>query len=87
MGNKARVEGSICNAYLAEEISNFCSQYFRSEIDTNSSVFCSYEYHVVESQHGVDVPELSREDCGDGDDDAVDADVASTSTLDPDGLW
>lgn len=64
VGNKARVEGSICNAYLAEEISNFCSQYFQSEVDTKSRDLGRNAYHVVESHHGVNVPELFREDCG-----------------------
>ena len=34
VGNKARVEGSICNAYLVEEASNFCSHYFESHVHT-----------------------------------------------------
>lgn len=33
MGNKARVEGSICNAYLLEEITNFCSLYFEEDVN------------------------------------------------------
>jgi Domain of unknown function (DUF4218) len=36
IGNKARVEGSICNAYLLEEISNFCSLYFEDHVDTKA---------------------------------------------------
>ncbi|XP_065871961.1 uncharacterized protein [Euphorbia lathyris] len=32
--NKARVEGSICNAYLVEESSNFCSYYFEPQVYT-----------------------------------------------------
>ena len=32
--NKAQVEGSITQAYLIEEISNFCSMYFDTEIQT-----------------------------------------------------
>ncbi|MQL74642.1 hypothetical protein Taro_006996 [Colocasia esculenta] len=32
--NKAQVEGSITQAYLIEEISNFCSMYFESKIRT-----------------------------------------------------
>ncbi|WCJ25321.1 hypothetical protein M5689_007214 [Euphorbia peplus] len=30
--NKARVEGSICNAYLVEEASTFCSHYFEPHV-------------------------------------------------------
>lgn len=33
--NKARVEGSICEAYVLEEISNFCSRYFKPHVATN----------------------------------------------------
>ncbi|GKD63878.1 transposon-like protein, partial [Tanacetum coccineum] len=34
--NKARVESSICEAYIMEEISNFCTHYFESHVETNS---------------------------------------------------
>ena len=34
MKNKARVEGSICNAYLVEEDSLFCSYYFEEHVHT-----------------------------------------------------
>ena len=36
VGNKARVESSICNAYLMEEISDFCANYFDENISTKS---------------------------------------------------
>ncbi|XP_057999062.1 uncharacterized protein LOC110665227 [Hevea brasiliensis] len=32
--NKAKVEGSICNAYLVEEASNFCAHYFEPHVLT-----------------------------------------------------
>ena len=32
--NKARVEGSICESYIVEEISNFVSLYFESHLQT-----------------------------------------------------
>ncbi|KAJ7968830.1 Transposon, En/Spm-like protein [Quillaja saponaria] len=32
--NKACVEGSICEAYCLEEISNFCAMYFKSNVPT-----------------------------------------------------
>nr|GEX56083.1 hypothetical protein [Tanacetum cinerariifolium] len=35
--NKARVESSICEAYIMEEISNFCSHYFDPHALTNST--------------------------------------------------
>ena len=34
--NKARVEGSIVNAYLVEETSNFMTYYFESHVATRS---------------------------------------------------
>ncbi|KAH6778240.1 hypothetical protein C2S51_009552 [Perilla frutescens var. frutescens] len=34
VGNKARVEGSICNAYLVQEASSFCSFYFEDHVST-----------------------------------------------------
>jgi len=30
--NKTRVEGSICEAYLVQETSHFCSYYFESHV-------------------------------------------------------
>lgn len=32
--NKAKVEGSICNAYLVEEMSSFCAYYFADSVNT-----------------------------------------------------
>ena len=37
IGNKARVEGSIYNAYLNEEVANFCSLYFEQHVETKAS--------------------------------------------------
>ncbi|KAJ8761260.1 hypothetical protein K2173_001316 [Erythroxylum novogranatense] len=34
--NKARVEGSICNAYLVEEASTFCRHYFEPHVRTRA---------------------------------------------------
>ena len=34
--NKARVEGFLCNAYLVEEASTFCSHYFEPHVITRS---------------------------------------------------
>lgn len=34
VGNKAHVEGSIAEAYLIDEISNFSSCYFGSDVET-----------------------------------------------------
>ena len=64
MGNKARVEGSICNAYLTEEIANFCSNYFQPEVDTKTRDLGRNVNPDVEIQHNLGVPEMFREDCG-----------------------
>lgn len=32
--NRARVEGSIVEAYIVEEVSTFCSLYFESDVET-----------------------------------------------------
>ena len=37
VGNKARVEGSICSAYLVQEMSTFCSYYFNSHVASNQT--------------------------------------------------
>lgn len=66
VGNKAHVEGSICNAYLTEEIANFCSNYFQPKVDTKSRDFnlginvSSY----VESKHDFTVLKMFRIDSG-----------------------
>ena len=36
VGNKARVEASIRNAYLTEEISNFFTHYFDDNVDSKA---------------------------------------------------
>ena len=36
MGNKARVEASICYAYLMEEITTFIANYFDDKVDTKA---------------------------------------------------
>ncbi|XP_057246755.1 uncharacterized protein LOC130589506 [Beta vulgaris subsp. vulgaris] len=64
VGNKARVEGSICNAYVTEEIANFCSNYFQPGVDTKSRDLGRNVNPDVASTHGLGVPELFREDCG-----------------------
>jgi hypothetical protein len=56
IANKAHVEGSICNAYLLEEISNFCSMYFEEDIDTKAK-----DLDVGEGNEEDDsLPELFR---------------------------
>jgi len=36
VGNKARVEASICYAYLIEEITTFIANYFDDKVDTKA---------------------------------------------------
>ena len=57
VGNKARVEGSICSAYVVQETSTFCSYYFNShatsnQMDVTRNVSC-------ELPAGVDAGDLS----------------------------
>ena len=54
IGNKARVEGSICNAYLNEEIANFCSLYFEQHVDTKANNLTV----GVPDELDSDIPEL-----------------------------
>lgn len=64
VGNKARVEGSICNAYLTEEIANFCSNYFQPEVDTKSRDLGRNVTSIVENESDQDIPEIFRDDGG-----------------------
>ena len=60
IGNKARVEGSICNAYLLEEISNFCSLYFEDHVDTKAK---NLDFGV-NNQCDSHLPELFQDHMG-----------------------
>ncbi|XP_021738310.1 uncharacterized protein LOC110704799 isoform X2 [Chenopodium quinoa] len=64
IGNKARVERSICMAYLAEEISNFCSNYFQDGVDTKTRGLSRKVNLNVENTLDQNVPECFRVDCG-----------------------
>ncbi|XP_021757024.1 uncharacterized protein LOC110722094 [Chenopodium quinoa] len=64
IGNKARVEGSICNAYLMEEIGYFCSNYFQQGVDTKTRDLGRNVHEDVESTLDDSVPELFRVDHG-----------------------
>lgn len=57
--NKARVEGSICNAYLVEEASSFCSYYFEDHVMTRHRVVPrNYDVHC-EIEENQDPDNLS----------------------------
>ena len=58
IGNKARVEGSIRNAYLVKETTTFCSYYFEQHI---ADEFVNVERNVVSEEllEGVDPNNLS----------------------------
>ncbi|XP_021762951.1 uncharacterized protein LOC110727678 [Chenopodium quinoa] len=65
IGNKARVKGSICNAYLTEEISNFCPNYFQPSVDTKTRDLVRNVNADVESPADNDeIPELFTVDKG-----------------------
>ena len=51
VNNKAKVEGLICNAYLVEEASNFCSYYFEPHVYTEAQ-------RVPRNDDGGDVEEV-----------------------------
>lgn len=58
------MEGSICNAYLCEEISYFCSNYFQPEVDTKTRDLGRNVTLFIENHHDPNVPEMFRVDCG-----------------------
>ncbi|XP_021773298.1 uncharacterized protein LOC110737240 [Chenopodium quinoa] len=65
IGNKAHVEGSICSAYLTEEISNFCSNYFQPSVDTKTrDLGRNVNADVDTSLDTNDILELFTEDTG-----------------------
>ncbi|XP_021755332.1 uncharacterized protein LOC110720599 [Chenopodium quinoa] len=65
IGNKARVEGSICNAYLTEEIANFCSNYFQSTVDTKTrDLGRNVNADVESTSDDAEIPEFFKEDSG-----------------------
>ncbi|XP_021732726.1 uncharacterized protein LOC110699543 isoform X2 [Chenopodium quinoa] len=57
VGNKARVEASICNAYLTEEISTFCSHYFEDHVNTKVGIL-GLNLKAVEEPIDKNLPEV-----------------------------
>jgi len=58
VGNKAHVKSSICNAYLMQEISYFCTNYFDESIDTKSRDWGRNVTRSYPTESDPDVPEL-----------------------------
>ena len=52
MTNKAKVEGSICNAYLVEEATSFCSYYFKDHVSTRHTQVPRNNDSRIESDKG-----------------------------------
>ena len=63
IGNKARVEASICNAYLTEEISNFLSHYFGDDIDTKGRDV-GRNVRVIDDGSNSNIPTIFSENIG-----------------------
>lgn len=64
VGNKARVEGSICNAYLTEEISNFCNFYFESHVDTKARDTSRNASRAIPEEVDPNIPALFSSNVG-----------------------
>ena len=64
MGNKARVEPSICNAYLTEEVSNFLAHYFGSNVDTKARDLGQNVRIGVDEEVNPDLPSIFSENVG-----------------------
>ena len=64
MGNKARVESSICNAYLTEEISNFLAHYFGNNVDTKARDLDRHVRIGVDEEVNPDFPSIFSENVG-----------------------
>ena len=52
MTNKAKVEGSICNAYLVEKATSFCSYYFEDHVSTRHTQGPCNNDNRIESDEG-----------------------------------
>lgn len=52
--NKKRVEDSICNVYLVEEVSMFASHYFEDHVHTRSQNVGRNNYDCVDEGEGND---------------------------------
>ncbi|XP_074295566.1 uncharacterized protein LOC141623353 [Silene latifolia] len=63
IGNKARVEGSIYNSFLLEEIANFCSLYFESHNDTKAKDLDA-GVNSDDDLDSIKLPELFNTDMG-----------------------
>lgn len=64
VGNKAQVESSICNAYLLEEISNFCSFYFEKDVDSKVRDLGLGRHEDNSSNMDMNLPEIFSSSIG-----------------------
>ncbi|XP_063946088.1 uncharacterized protein LOC108212435 [Daucus carota subsp. sativus] len=55
VGNKARVEGSIAEKYIYEELTHFCSMYFESEVDTVHNMLGHNMVHDISSMFEAEI--------------------------------
>lgn len=50
---KSRVEGSICEAYLINEVADFCSMYFEESVTTKMNMTSRYDEGPEQEDDGV----------------------------------
>ena len=58
VGNKARVESSLCNAYLMEKNLNFCPNYFNETFDTKSRDWGRNVTRCEQVVSNADIPDV-----------------------------
>jgi len=64
VGNKARVESSICYAYLMEEITNFIAHYFDDSVDIKARDMPRNVIRVEQHQADANLPQIFSRNVG-----------------------
>jgi len=64
VGNKARVEPSICYAYLMEEITNFITNYFDDSVDVRAQDLPRNVMNIDKDKFDANLPDIFSRNVG-----------------------
>ena len=64
VGNKARVEASICNAYLMEEITNFIANYMDDSVDVRAGDLPRNVMNIDKDKSDANLPDIFSRNVG-----------------------
>jgi len=64
VGNKARVEPSICYAYLMEEVTNFITNYFDDSVDVRAQDLPRMVMNIEKDKFDANLPDIFSRNVG-----------------------